>query len=612
SASPATFLPPELLLQIFHESIPRRHECDPSIMPGPNSIWARNCIRTKKSLPLVCRGWNAPATELLYSDVVFRRFGQIVAFAETLRTSLLGTWPEPPPGRGLAALVKRMRIDTLTVHSRFSEAVQNDLAYILEQCTQLRAFEYHPTSALPILDDTDLLPWNALEEFSPGWMFRCTHVRHGSSPPPPNPVSDAFQVRLRSGIRELDLMSSDSIHAIWYCSEDILHLHNVFTSAACSLVSLKLGEVFIDRFGPLDFLNAAPLELPALRELFFHHRHDQPIQYVSKAWSLPRLDRCTLVVHPRVVPNTFLAAHGRLLRFLHFYPEFARNDDRDGNDLQDLADVVARSCPVLEHLVLPTRPVGPLVLRHQTLRYIDVWSTTALWESRDPPANLPLPDHPGAAIRAAVLAEAGTEGRASDLPALQTVRLLLMSDSPTSANTYHLPGCRHPEWPVVCDPESSLRLASDEDEGVRCVLFANAWAVQTEWGVLSLNHPLFQEMSRRVFANGHEDRADEADLLDGIRVDDRLLRIVLEEQGLEYSAETADAEWDPELEISSESDTESDEGSIDWDGEMVEDKKVLQAGNDRMSPVRRLDREQILEGFRRGSGVVLAASCNDR
>lgn len=85
NGSPATSLPYELLLQIFLDTVPRLHEYDPSVSQGFRSSWLSKSLRTKKALPLVCRAWHAPATDILYSDIVLRRMGQVPALAEALR-----------------------------------------------------------------------------------------------------------------------------------------------------------------------------------------------------------------------------------------------------------------------------------------------------------------------------------------------------------------------------------------------------------------------------------------------------------------------------------------------------------------------------------------------
>lgn len=508
--------------------------------------------------------------------------------------------------RDLATLIKRIRMDNLVVISSCSAAVQTDLAYILNRSTRLVAFEFHPHSAYRIHDDTEQRPGNFLAEFNPGWMFRCTHVDRGDQPVPPNPVADAFQARLRSGVRELNLISSGYMNLTWECSEIIIHVHSILRSTASTLVSLKLGILRVDRFGTLDELYAAPLVFPVLRELYMCPQDNAFTEYVCRAWVLPHLTRLTLLRCRPAWPDSLLSVHGRQLLYLHLFPDVI---EHSGDDLMALCapTKLAEQCPELRHFVLPTLPWEPLALRHPCLRHLDVWSTTMarlvtpVDGGEDAASN---PVDPSASLRAIVLNKSGCA-----LPALRGVRLLLAAQ--------HVPAQTHAEWPTVCDPEAALEREDRAKElRVRCHLVSSAWVVQMDWGVLALDNPLFYGRMSAVLANMGDDDDDdngppsgeldegtgEEDFLDGVQPGRAALRAVLEEQGITYSEAAADADYVLREE---ESESESDSESEEWDDAELAELHVRDDLTDRAPQI---DREMVLEAFRRGlkAGVLSA------
>lgn len=501
-------------------------------------------------------------------------------------------------------LIKRIRMDNLVVISSCSVAVQTDLAYVLNRSTRLAAFEFHPNGAYRIHDDTEQRVGNFLAEFNPGWMFRCTHVDRGDQPAPPNPVADAFQARLRSGIRELNLISSGYMNLTWECSEIIIHIHDILRSTATTLVSLKLGILRVDRFGTLDELYAAPLIFPALQELYMCPGDDAFTEYVCRAWVLPRLTRLTLLRCRPAWPDSLLTVHGRRLLYLHLFPDII---EHSGDDLMALCapTKLAEQCPELQHFVLPALPWEPLPLRHPCLHYLDVWSATMdrLITSVDGGEDAtPHPLDPSAALRAVVLNKSGCA-----LPALRGVRLLL-AGQPAPAQT-------HAEWPTVCDPEAALELEDVAEElQVRCHLVSSAWVVQMDWGVLALDNPLFGGRMSAVLANMDEDDDDdddplggelgegtgEEDFLDGVQPARAALRAVLEEQGIAYSEAAVGADYVLPEETS---ESESDSGSEEWDDAEIAELHVRDELTDRAPQI---DRDAVLEAFRRGlqAGVL--------
>lgn len=395
-------------------------------------------------------------------------------------------------------------------------------------------------------------------------------------------------------------MSTEEINNIWQCRYAIIHVHDVLRSAADTLVSLKLGGLRIATFPTPDDLYAAPIVFPALEELYIRYGDDSMSEYVRKAWVLPRLVRLTLLLWPNVSPDALLAAHGRRLQYLHLYP-----DDMDrpkyrrevNHSTFTARSDLRRQCPELRHVVLPIPPEEPLSLRHPTLRYLDVWSATRESVTRpdldDAHERRRLHPDPSAALRAAVL-----DAERCSLPALQSVRLLLTSCPDWSANAYHLPADRHPDGPLVFHPEE----IGAGDPRVCYRVFASSWAVQTHWSVLSLCHPFFRGITSSEHSDSGSDVEEDppGDLPDGMHPDETLLRAVLEEQGLAYSYAGADMDYRPPSDDEeSESESGSESGSDDFDVDATE-VKALVANNVMRDRAPQLDRQEVLEGFRRG------------
>ncbi|OJT05123.1 hypothetical protein TRAPUB_4084 [Trametes pubescens] len=549
----AAVLPCEILLQIFFASIPASHEYDHSISQGRNSSWSRLSLRTKRSLPRVCHAWHGPATEVLYFDVTLRRVEDVQALANTLRACSpdLGSQELVARERDLSSLIKHIGMDAFPVLVQDVEAVKQDLALILRRCTRLTAFHLHTSSAFATEDYVDQRAEYQLAECTPAWMFPLARaVEDEPSQPIPlseNQVANAFRERLSSSLREVDVLSSDPVDRCWRCELRIGSIHPFLGGAANTLVSLRLGRFFLDP--DFDF-NGPILVFNALEELYVYYSLPGVSHYMCAAWVLPRLEKLTLLQCESwrtLPPDEVLRAHGRRLRYLHIYPgllgwpdEFARSSD-------DTALLLADLCPALEHVVLASKPARPLPLNHPALRYIDVWANGTGYEE-----DALIPTNIAALLRAAVV----DEGRAR-LPNLRCVRMLLSCYEPAGLASTLLAPERHPDWPIVCHPAGFD--GSDEDVFFR--VFLGNWAVQTRWGVLSPSRDLclpqrtdlwVQEEASDASSVASEAAAGDEELKDvmvdwklpdEMQPDEDMLIAVLEEQGLEYSAETAEKEY---------------------------------------------------------------------
>ncbi|TFK85455.1 hypothetical protein K466DRAFT_654239 [Polyporus arcularius HHB13444] len=398
SSRPALSLPHELLMIIFRYALPPPYQHDPSVAVGPRNSWLES-IRTKKACALVCRGWTAPAAEVLYQDVVFRRMGQICALADTFRAAN----SFQTPGRALSGLVRSIRMDSCVVWAPCAKVVREDLELVLRQCTRLRSFSFHPHPSFPVFTWPSILrsDWG----FNPSWVLD----------PTPGAVGGLLVERLVTGLQSLDLdlrvpLSESSFGSMMFMLSNAAHLTSL-TLRRVSHLSVSKRELF------------PHIVLPQLTKLRIHLGHEVLSEYVSTRWQMPKLTSLMMVGCP-IVPMTFLRAQGTKLTYLHF-------DDgwTDGTAVRLLygANLLPRLhelCPVLEHLVLRiTEGDYPaLYVISPTLRYLDIISGT--WFTIEQYRTLGLAPN-------------------SVVPNLQNVRLVMMPEST-------------PYFPQICHPSLLL------------------------------------------------------------------------------------------------------------------------------------------------------------
>lgn len=132
-----------VLRAIFEYVLPPPGLLNPSLAGGPESPWS-HATRTLKSLALVCKSWHTAAFPLLYHEVILRRVGQVAALARTIRSS-----PEvfSPP-------VQRLVI-SCEVPAPFLSVTKRSLAYILDQCKNLKAVSFRGTFPTNVLLDVE-------------------------------------------------------------------------------------------------------------------------------------------------------------------------------------------------------------------------------------------------------------------------------------------------------------------------------------------------------------------------------------------------------------------------------------------------------------------------
>lgn len=127
------------IVRVLHYATPSPQLLPYSLSFGTQSPWCK-VVRTLKSLSLVRKAWHDAATPHLYSDIVLRRAGQVVALARTVRSS--------PLKFGI-----HIRSITLSceVPEYFLRITRDSLADIIDHCSNLTSMSFQeafPTAAI--------------------------------------------------------------------------------------------------------------------------------------------------------------------------------------------------------------------------------------------------------------------------------------------------------------------------------------------------------------------------------------------------------------------------------------------------------------------------------
>ncbi|KAL1757653.1 hypothetical protein FB107DRAFT_289214 [Schizophyllum commune] len=305
-------LPAEVLSIIFDWALEPSFLIRPTFATIPSDVWAI-CMRTKRSLALVCRSWNAVALEFLYRDIGFTSIGQIAAFQESLSNS-----------KGdLASSVRTITV-ACYVASYHRPVYYEDLCAILLMCRRLHTFS---TCIRGPLDPS--FGYRFQSHLCPISLPRCV-VNLSINDEPHLTVAEILPLVKSTSARlqSLDFTLTDSI-------ED--HL--------------------FERDLEFDCLTAFSLDCPRV-----------DILYMVSRWSTPRLTHLTL--SSMSLPDAeapfleFLTHNGREIEYLHL---------RDGwstiNESNQLA--VQQRCPKLQHLVLSFRMRW--TISHPSVRWVDIW-----------------------------------------------------------------------------------------------------------------------------------------------------------------------------------------------------------------------------------------------
>ncbi|EJF55692.1 hypothetical protein DICSQDRAFT_184240 [Dichomitus squalens LYAD-421 SS1] len=340
---PPPALPNEILLAVFKLTQPPSYTYDPSILKGPRNPWLTT-LKTKKALVLVCKAWSPSATELLYSDIVIRRMGQIPALTSTFRSD-----------RRLSLLVRAICMETCVVLTHCADVVREDFEYILGQCTNLVSFSCHPHPHAYFPDSLDLphgrLP-NGYAAFDPAWILDLTHAG-----------PQDFVVQKLSRLKTLDFTSLSRASLLTLACT---------LSRSNNLTSLTLGSIDDESPGYSYPITCLPdVTFHALTTLSIHCDCPSFLEYVTTRWSVPRLAYLACV-HAEDIPIALLKSHGTNLTYLNLTYSSHRIQYMNANIefLPRLRDL----CPEISHLAMPIPHDARMALdiRSSTLRYLDI------------------------------------------------------------------------------------------------------------------------------------------------------------------------------------------------------------------------------------------------
>ena len=341
-------------------------------------------------------------------------------------------------------------MDGCVVWAPCAEVVREDLRLILQRCTQLRWFSFHPHPQFPFanepFDDT------SGDGFNPSWLLQ--------PDPDCDSVGGLLRERLGTSLRVLDLALE--------LDERILTRLQWFLASASGLTVLKLGRVARQEYSD-ELMSHPTLHLPSLRDLQIHVDHLPFQHYICERWELPHL-RLLTATGCEEFPEGLLRAHGSGLTYFHMHHglEFAW-------ELPLLAPLghIGTLCPLLEHLVIPTWIRDPLTINAPALRFVDVWG-----------------HHPPPYIWKQGWYQLD---KASELPSLRLVRILTTMPRQQWESLISL------DWPLICHPTA---VGGDEQ---RVYAFPGVRAVQTAWGVL---HDYYDHDVSWSYPDGHGERRD--------------------------------------------------------------------------------------------------------
>ncbi|KAL1747028.1 hypothetical protein HDZ31DRAFT_32801, partial [Schizophyllum fasciatum] len=316
-----TDLPPETMLSIFHYAVAPAFLVSPAYAAIEPWLVAMD---TKRSLSLVCRSWHQTVAGILYRDIGFRSIGQIAAFLDTLLTASV-------------ALTHLVRSITVACHvpSHHANVYNEDMRMIFMMCRRLHTFS---TCSRGIPSGVHV----PLQVCPATWITHVVNLH----------LSDEIRYEVS------DLMT--------LLAHTSLHLHSLHLALAASDDASLLPELV---FGSLT-----TLRLTSTLDAVLH--------LVTVKWSMPRIQRVTLVNHNLTGAHAlqaltaahalqaFTAAHGARIEYLHLRARLCPLSDEHVRALQ--------ACPRLAHLVIAMPLASDIA--HPTVQHIDVWD--GLWRER--------------------------------------------------------------------------------------------------------------------------------------------------------------------------------------------------------------------------------------
>ncbi|KAM5538649.1 hypothetical protein V8D89_007678 [Ganoderma adspersum] len=412
-------LPHAVLLNIFRALILPWDEYNTSVAAGPRNQWLVS-LNTRTACILVCKHWYSPASQALYSDIILRRMGQILALVRTLR-SMTAIYAQDR-----SRFIRSICINECILLPAAATIVKEDLTFLLHQCTNLRTFALRACTRLvggELTVDRADRNW-----VYPTWWWDTDEGAPGS----------ALAARCATSLEELTLADPLLGH----------HMGQIdrLLSVSTNLRKLVLGPLpkGCDLSEALSALPRVSLSLATLEDLQLPNTDDAFRTYIQEVWAFPALQRLTLV-GCKHFPQQFLETHGANLKYLHLL----YNGKTTSSSWSEL-ELLEYLCPVLEHLVLPYMPMysPPSIIRSPSLCCLDLWGLTP---SKRRVVELML-----------------ELGQMCGLPSLRQVRILL----------HHDEGVLPAGLPFLCYPEDV-----DEDD-TRVRVFSGVYILQTSWALL--------------------------------------------------------------------------------------------------------------------------------
>ncbi|KAL1691422.1 hypothetical protein GGG16DRAFT_53573 [Schizophyllum commune] len=359
----ANEIPVEILQQIFDLTVAPTFLLTPGFAVREDA-WLIY-MRTKRSLPLVCRSWYLAANAMLYRDIGLRSVGQVAALLETLQ--------DTPT---LASLITSLSF-ACHVTQHHEDAYARDATLLLRLCHAMRSVSF--VASNPTMSTAQLLP-----------------LLNPDCPP----LTGVIKLHVNEGF-DIEALFSDRYDEIvatrnagWYIRTKPLRSTPFMSAASDYLVELSLPFNDIVRDIPeLTFHSLISFSCSVAR------RANASFAQLTLRWELPLLQRFTISIlvdgpylsqtRPRLayepLLGPFASRHGAQLRYMHILD---RAEYRDQNvslmeDIQSALD----SCPRLEHLVLPSNIKPTPALRHLTVQWVDVWEPQRASYWLDIPSN---------------------------------------------------------------------------------------------------------------------------------------------------------------------------------------------------------------------------------
>ena len=283
-------------------------------------------MQTKRSIITVCRRWWQVGAEMLYEEVVLRRFGQIPASVRTLEN----------PKVNLGNFIKKVDIQCF-VPIGYLSLYEAELRRIFDRCPRVADVGFNVSASAVDVSTSPLRPncvfrYVALQSV----ISKLTHLQCGPM---------VFFGNLIAGLQLCTNLTSLS-----FClpshTEPAPQDHDAFST---SLVMTQLE----------DF------------RCVMSWRGTYYLGIIAQQWSMPSLRRVSfdqnihvdMSYHPR-----FFRSHGHGIKYLHIRPAAVILIDQAATvEMQVLLDL----CPNVEHVVLCSQMRMPI--SHPKVQWIDVW-----------------------------------------------------------------------------------------------------------------------------------------------------------------------------------------------------------------------------------------------